>query len=70
MGKAQQAHGFVTNLHLGWTTFRNPPYESDLVLVGELAIPSITTVKKDIKREVLAHTVGLAPLLLSPDVGF
>ena len=70
MGKAQQAHGFVTNLHLGWTTFRNPPYENGLVLVGALAFHFLTKSRQDIKCDFWSHKVGLILFVLSPDVGF
>ena len=59
-------------MNLDWTTFRNPPYESDLVLVGALAFHLLTfnTAKQDLKSDFWTQKVGLVPILRSRDVGF
>ena len=61
---------FCEKLHLDWTTFTCPPYKSVLVLVGALAFHLLDTAKQDVKCGFGIDKVGLAPLLLSPDVGF
>ena len=58
MGKACRAHGFVTNLHLDWT-FKNPPYESDIVFVGASAFRLLATAKQDINCDFWTHKVWL-----------
>ena len=58
----------MTNLHLDGMTVRNPPYEYDLAFVAALAFHLLTTSKEGIMCDFWAHKVGLAPLLLSPDV--
>ena len=58
MGNAWQVHGLVTNLHLDWTTFRNPPYQSDLVLVGALAFHFLTPWYSEKLHRVEVRTFG------------